>query len=824
MTLRGLLIVLFLSSSLFGRARVSGYCDQGGQVVVTAAQQSTTKVQQSYPSCSITALYTGGAQGIVSTSGSSVTWESGTPFNSNSGWSGLTMTINSVPYTIMACSSSVSCTLTSSAGTQNNVAYSMPPTAPAAIFSNNSGTVLSNPFSASKTGYWFFYADNGEYDIGATGGGIPSPITWGSIPVFEPLTAFVSDFSPPNSLATTCARAATMNATLVLSIKWVNLSTQTLPCNILGAGGLIGPGSAQTITMTGSILSSQQVFEVSNGSISLAQPQVTVLLEWFGVDVTGATDNTSIYAKAFSALPANGGSVSIPSGTLAGLFVLPAYPKTITMHGQGELATTLIPFVTNTQVFTAAATTPNFVSGNHVIGGFSIMAHASGSTGAAIEWKTLQRTTWEHITFLSNTNGTGNFAVGIVCDDGGGDGVHQCYANVADYITDTVQSGPTTLVDVKGASSSNHFAHFTVTSNNTGLATVFLFENSGNNMNTVEDSLIEGNLVATAIIPGAKNIFKNIYFEGNLADITGNGGGLDSFTNISITGSTVKVTCPNGESGWLFQNSPGTGPTGAVLNTAGCVNYLIQEGGVMFNAIDGARAGGITTSLVSAPGMTTFTIPNQSVGLAAGTYHYAITSRNGGGESTAGTKDVTISSGQAPAQVTFIPSNNINGAAQFVVYGRNCNTTCGFLFAIDNVGSNAVGTQPFDDGTFTPTAQVPPTRNSSGDLNSGALIHSIQGYNFLALETGANNALVVSDPLIGGSFPYPTGFTIDVLLAHSLTNGANTLNLNGNVDQIASFSTGLGHTIATAISAGTVQTFKYINAGMSHGWLLMGIQ
>src|SRR5882724_2602843 len=39
----------------------------------------------------------------------------------------------------------------------------------ATIYSDNSSTPKSNPFTASSTGDWFFYPDNGRYDVSLTG-------------------------------------------------------------------------------------------------------------------------------------------------------------------------------------------------------------------------------------------------------------------------------------------------------------------------------------------------------------------------------------------------------------------------------------------------------------------------------------------------------------------------------------------------------------------------------------------------------------------------------------------------------------------------------
>jgi len=65
------------------------------------------------------------------------------------------------------------------------------------IFSDNAGTPLSNPFTATTSGYWRFFADNGTYDVQFTGGGITSPFTLGAITLFD-----FSTWAPTNFFAT----------------------------------------------------------------------------------------------------------------------------------------------------------------------------------------------------------------------------------------------------------------------------------------------------------------------------------------------------------------------------------------------------------------------------------------------------------------------------------------------------------------------------------------------------------------------------------------------------------------------------------------------
>ncbi len=178
---RFLAVFVVLAASVFARGRAPGWCQQGGQTIKVLGYTSstTTVVQQSYaPGCQVAVYITNGSTGTVNTSGSAVTWESGTYFNASGQWNGLPMTINAVTYTISSCSSTTSCTLTASAGTQTGAAYSAQG-ALAAIYSDNNGTSLANPFTAATNGSYFFYVNDGEYDIQLSNGGIPSPFVLG---------------------------------------------------------------------------------------------------------------------------------------------------------------------------------------------------------------------------------------------------------------------------------------------------------------------------------------------------------------------------------------------------------------------------------------------------------------------------------------------------------------------------------------------------------------------------------------------------------------------------------------------------------------------
>jgi len=93
------------------------------------------------------------AQGVVNTGGEAVTWVSGSPFVTTAGnWVGMTIVIGGVEYSIAAVNSATSLSLTTSAGSQSGVAYSIPAfTNTAAAWARILGTPPRFPYCASWT-------------------------------------------------------------------------------------------------------------------------------------------------------------------------------------------------------------------------------------------------------------------------------------------------------------------------------------------------------------------------------------------------------------------------------------------------------------------------------------------------------------------------------------------------------------------------------------------------------------------------------------------------------------------------------------------------
>jgi hypothetical protein len=120
------------------------------------------------------------SSGYVTTNGTAVSFypytdsigARGHPFVAGTSWNGATMVINNVPYTISSsgsgCSSSTSCTLTTSAGVQGAVWYTIvAPTNVATVGGTANGYVglsiqiLGDPYGANE-GYWTCAASTGS--------------------------------------------------------------------------------------------------------------------------------------------------------------------------------------------------------------------------------------------------------------------------------------------------------------------------------------------------------------------------------------------------------------------------------------------------------------------------------------------------------------------------------------------------------------------------------------------------------------------------------------------------------------------------------------
>jgi len=162
---RFLLFACLAPGVMFARERVWGFCTQGGRTITVAGVPSNPAMplMASYTNCTVTVFITG------------------------------------------------------SGGTKAN------------LYQDNSGTPLSNPFTVgqapenSTNGYWFFYVDNGTYDVQEAGPGITS-----SLPSVQPQILYVT--TAPNG-------SCTVGQTLGLQIVVSTLAQWSCEGSTIGGAG-----------------------------------------------------------------------------------------------------------------------------------------------------------------------------------------------------------------------------------------------------------------------------------------------------------------------------------------------------------------------------------------------------------------------------------------------------------------------------------------------------------------------------------------------------------------------------------------------------------
>lgn len=112
------------------------------------------------------------------------------------------------------------------------------------IFSDNASTPTpkANPFVSGSDGTWFFYANNGRYDVKFSGGGLAAPFTLGDF--------LLSDAGVPSWAATT----VTFSSTPTFDASQFSLFEMTLTGNVTSStisGGVRGQGIIFRITQDG---------------------------------------------------------------------------------------------------------------------------------------------------------------------------------------------------------------------------------------------------------------------------------------------------------------------------------------------------------------------------------------------------------------------------------------------------------------------------------------------------------------------------------------------------------------------------------------------
>jgi len=186
----------------------------------------------------------------------------------------------------------------------------------ATIYSNNIGTVKSNPFNADSKAYYEFYADNGFYDIKFSGTGISSPFTRASISLSDP-----QDEYNPKSFGAKCDNS-TNDTTVFTAIKTIigsnnstigmpkticRLNTISFPRNItfnFNSSGGIYSNTSNTITILGDEIGPKNIQRFYNATAGLGTiiPSGTTEIypQWWGAIGNGTFDDSPAINAAFA--------------------------------------------------------------------------------------------------------------------------------------------------------------------------------------------------------------------------------------------------------------------------------------------------------------------------------------------------------------------------------------------------------------------------------------------------------------------------------------------------------------------------------------------
>ncbi len=234
------------------------------------------------------------------------------------------------------------------------------------IFSDNSSTPKANPFTSDSTGYFFFYAANGRYDVTFSGGTITAPFTLGDFllqdlssggitsinaltPAAQTLTVGTagSDFNIVDSTADHAFNLPDASSTTRGALTSTNWSTFNNKQATISA--------TSPVVLTGTVLSVTTIPIASGGT-----GQVTQTLAFNGLSpqttkgdiiANNGTDDVRL------GVGANGTALIADSGQATGLkwAAVPTSPVTVADGGTGATTLTGSVVASGTSAFTAVA-------------------------------------------------------------------------------------------------------------------------------------------------------------------------------------------------------------------------------------------------------------------------------------------------------------------------------------------------------------------------------------------------------------------------------------------------------------------------------------
>lgn len=114
----------------------------------------------------------------------------------------------------------------------------------ATIFANNSGTSKANPFTSDSNAFWFFYVDDGRYDVKFSGTGISTPFTIGDIIVFDNTVSYAG--ASTRGLVTLDTAPAISTTPIAVGSNSEKVRNVLKAFSPLNYGGVAGAGNSNT--------------------------------------------------------------------------------------------------------------------------------------------------------------------------------------------------------------------------------------------------------------------------------------------------------------------------------------------------------------------------------------------------------------------------------------------------------------------------------------------------------------------------------------------------------------------------------------------------
>lgn len=177
----------------------------------------------------------------------------------------------------------------------------------ALIYSDNSSTVKANPFTSSTSdASWFFYADNGHYDVKFSGTGITTQFTVGDF-VLTDLGYDVFNVRAYGALGNgrISHKGVSTSSSAVVACSDCNFASEDVGKIIREdqAGTALGIQFREVVSTIASVQSSTQATMAATASRSASNLTVTI----------GVSDDTAIQNAVNAAVTAGGG-VYVPAG------------------------------------------------------------------------------------------------------------------------------------------------------------------------------------------------------------------------------------------------------------------------------------------------------------------------------------------------------------------------------------------------------------------------------------------------------------------------------------------------------------------------------